>query len=80
MTLGGWCQVAPGTVHTERQHVGCRSKVCECQAFGGHEKTPDALVLSGSGRSGRVNFEKQSGPDQRELIEAHRPLVRSDRQ
>ena len=40
-TLGGWCQPAPGCTHTERQHVACRSRVCGCEAFGGHE-TPAA--------------------------------------
>ena len=37
-TLGGWCQPAPGCTHTERQHVACRSRVCGCEAFGGHER------------------------------------------
>ena len=34
----GWCSVAPGTVHTEQQHRACRSSLCRCEEYGGHEK------------------------------------------
>lgn len=36
--LSGWCQTAPGTAHTQRQHTACerRSRGCSCQLWGGH--------------------------------------------
>ena len=55
-TLGGWCQPAPGCTHTERQHVACRSRVCGCEAFGGHEKSPNQAQQSGSGNFETVDF------------------------
>ena len=60
-TLGGWCQPAPGCTHTERQHVACRSLVCRCEAFGGHEKSPNQAQQSGSERFDQV----ESGAERR---------------
>ena len=66
-TLGGWCQPAPGCTHTERQHVACRSRVCGCEAFGGH-KTPaverdSAVSVLASGGEVRDNGgTNQDGP------------------
>ena len=68
-TLGGWCQPAPGCTHTERQHVACRSLVCRCEAFGGHEKSPNQAQLSGCERSAcdngtaRTGASTPAGPD-----------------
>lgn len=41
--VSGWCQVAPGTVHTRRQHEACRS-LCECADFGGHGSAQNPAV------------------------------------
>ena len=86
MSTSGWCQVAPGTTHTKRQHDACRG-VCGCPQFGGHVGAQIQAVERDSALQGpqfetgkRYAMGKQSGPDQRELIEADRPLVRSDRQ
>ena len=59
-TLGGWCQPAPGCTHTERQHVACRSLVCRCEAFGGHERPRKPAPLSLSEHFGCDNG---SGPE-----------------
>ena len=75
-TLGGWCQPAPGCTHTEREHVACRSKVCRCEAFGGHEKSPNQAQQSGSGRFETVNLHQQSGPDA-ELVPPAGPTDRT---
>ena len=59
-TLGGWCQPAPGCTHTEREHVACRSLVCRCEAFGGHERPRKPAPLSLSEHFGCDN---ESGPE-----------------
>ena len=61
-TLGGWCQPAPGCTHTERQHVACRSRVCGCEAFGGHVGAQVGSVERDSG-SVAVESGVESGPE-----------------
>ena len=63
-TLGGWCQPAPGCTHTEREHVACRSRVCGCEAFGGHESvsTEGETVLAIIGATWDNGGTNQDGP------------------
>ena len=61
VTVSGWCSPAPGTSHTAAQHKGCRSRVCGCEAFGGHEKSPNEAQLSGSERSACDNGTARTG-------------------
>ena len=56
----GWCSVAPGTVHTEQQHRACRSSLCRCEEYGGHERPRKPAPLSLSEHFGCDN---ESGPE-----------------
>ena len=60
----GWCSPAPGCTHTQREHVSCRSEVCEREAFGGHESvsTEEQTVLAMSGATWDNGGTNQDGP------------------
>ena len=78
MKVSGWCSAPDGA---RPMCGGCRVLDCEHEC---HEKPVVERDSSPQGpqfeTGKRYAIGKQSGPDQRELIEADRPLVRSDRQ
>ena len=62
VTVSGWCSPAPGMTHTRREHVACRSRVCDCEAFGGHERP----AVDRDSRRGMVGIERMIGENRDE--------------
>lgn len=63
-TRSGWCSPSFGLPHTRRQHVACRSAVCGCEEFGGHEKpVVDRDSASKVLASAPSMWENESGPE-----------------
>ncbi len=60
----GWCAPAFGLQHTRSQHVACRSAVCGCEDFGGHESlsTEGRKVLAMRGETWEDGRTNQDGP------------------
>lgn len=78
--LSGWCSAPEGA---RPMCAGCKVLDCSCACHSAQIPVvePDsASERPANEGDSRYTGASKSGPDQRELIEAHRPLVRSDRQ
>lgn len=73
-TQSGWCSPAWGLTHTKGQHLACKSPVCQCPEFGGHEKPvadrdsrTTAVAFGGEVRNNIRTNQDGPGGSQREL-------------